>query len=363
MHLENISISSNLGQYEVVFTEDNNVSIPSLDPENMMMVIDRNVWDKYKSSALINFVNHKKIILDVSEEMKTLHAVMNLYDEVMQYAPKKNMTLLSIGGGITQDVTGFVASTLYRGIRWVYVPTTVLAQADSCIGSKTSLNYGNYKNLLGTFFPPRMVIINTAFTDSLTTIDYFSGLGEVVKLHLLGEQHLLDELLLDLDALMNRDQRALTSAIYRSLKIKKGYIEDDEFDGGKRNLLNYGHCFGHAIESAVQYAIPHGQAVVVGMMMANEVAMRRGEITPHNKQRLEQELFNPLIKFEWELINHIAPEKVVEAMGKDKKRTGSDLALILPSEKKGMNKINDLKKEEALDVVRHYRDKDFKQMI
>ena len=354
MLIDPLMVASNLGSYEVVFTEDKEVSFPSLDPKHVIAVVDRNVWERYQASVLRQFAVYKIILLDVHEEMKTLNTVMTIYDEIMQYAPKKNMTLISVGGGITQDVTGFVASTLYRGIRWIYIPTTVLAQADSCIGSKTSLNYEHYKNLLGTFFPPKMVVIHPALTDSLAEIDYFSGLGEIAKLHLLGGNDLLEELVADYDAIMERNREALTRAVYRSLTIKKAFIEEDEFDSGKRNLLNYGHCFGHAIESAAHYAIPHGQAVVVGMMMANEVAMRRGDISTKEKESIERRVLSPLVRFDWKLIRDIDSEKVVEAMGKDKKRTGADLALILPGGELGMQKIHDLKHEEALSVLRSF---------
>ena len=125
-------------------------------------------------------------MLPVREERKTLETVQELYGHFLGRSAKRNMTLISIGGGILQDISGFAASTLYRGINWVFVPTTLLAQADSCIGSKTSLNYQGYKNLLGTFYPPNEVYIYMPFLATQAELDFYSGLGEVVKLHLMG---------------------------------------------------------------------------------------------------------------------------------------------------------------------------------
>ena len=134
-----------------------------------------------------------------------------------------------MGGGITQDITGYLASTLYRGVRWVYAPTTLLAMADSCIGGKTSLNHGARKNLLGTMYPPERVLVHADFVSTLCDADYSSGLGEVVKLHLLGGQDSVDELREALPALLAREAGAVRRATRASLHIKRDFIEEDEF--------------------------------------------------------------------------------------------------------------------------------------
>ena len=162
-----------------------------------------------------------------------------------------------------------MASVLYRGVGWIYVPTTLLAMADSCIGGKTSLNLGSRKNLLGTIYPPNRVIVHAPFVNTLSGDDFASGVGEIVKLHMLGGAGHAEELRAILPALMSRETSVVHRATRTSLEVKRDFIEEDEFDRGRRNLLNYGHCFGHALEAASDFAIPHGLAVVVGMRLAD----------------------------------------------------------------------------------------------
>jgi 3-dehydroquinate synthase len=261
------------------------------------------------------------------------------------------MVLVSIGGGITQDITGFLASTLYRGIRWIFIPTTLLAQSDSCIGSKTSLNYRNYKNLIGTFYPPCKVNVDIRFISTQNNIDFYSGLGEIVKLHVTGGRSYSDYIIDKLPLIMNRQKEVLLKAVRNSLLIKKSYIETDEFDKGRRNLLNYGHCFGHAIETATNFKITHGQAVVLGMILANIVAQARGLLSSGLADRLMNSALMPLIPDQCIRYYSLMP-KIIVAMRKDKKRTGSKLPLIVLKDGYRLVKINDLTDIQAGSAVK-----------
>lgn len=342
-----IKIKSNICDYEVGFKKASEfLEETEKGIADTCYIIDENVWKLYRDSTLMGCDEGRVIILPVSEQGKNLETVQGLYDRLIERVAKRNTTLISIGGGIVQDITGFLASTLYRGIPWIFIPTTLLAQADSCIGSKTSLNYRSYKNLIGTFYPPVGVSIDAGFLATLKDIDFFSGLGEVVKLHIMGGEQHVNAMLGLLPGVMSRSREALEATVYHSLCIKHGYIEGDEFDKGRRNLLNYGHCFGHAVETASDFEIPHGQAVVIGMIAADIVARRRRLLSRELEQYVLQRALMPAL-LEKPRKSFLRSDAIVAAMKKDKKRIGKGLPLIMLSDGYAMLKIDDLGEREA----------------
>ncbi|THI90518.1 MAG: iron-containing alcohol dehydrogenase [Nitrospira sp. CG24A] len=339
-----MTVSSAIRDYQVVFAETMDFISELETTKDHYYVIDKKVWDLYGSSFK-SLNTDLALILPISEEVKCLETVKTVYDALMKCSAKRNMTLISIGGGIIQDITGFVASTLYRGINWIYVPTTLLAQADSCIGSKTSLNYQGYKNLIGTFFPPTKVFINTAFLSTLESEDFYSGLGEVIKLYMIGGESSATAFIKEIDKIKERDRSALAKAIQEVLQIKLQYIQEDEFDTGRRNLLNFGHCLGHAVESTTNFLIPHGQAVLMGILFANIVAKNRGLLSKSRYEFLSRELIlgNICVQHTSVLFN---TDQIFEAMKKDKKRVGEGLALIMMLDDYSLKKFQDLQYDE-----------------
>lgn len=349
-----ITIKSHIRNYDVTFVDYHVISSLLEKYSQRIFVIDHNVWRLYASDLFHEFTYEKVIVLPIHEEGKSLETVQDLYNRLIQYAAKRNMTMISIGGGILQDITGFVASTLYRGINWIFLPTTLLAQADSCIGSKTSLNYKSYKNLIGTFYPPSSVYICPQFLFTQEDSDFFSGLGEVVKLHMMGGNEKVTEILDLLPKIVKKDSLALFTAVRNSLLIKSDYIADDEFDTGKRNLLNFGHCFGHAIESTSEFEIPHGQAVVMGMWLANIAAQNRGILSEERNEFIAQNLLLPTIAItpEEKFLN---TQKIIEAMKKDKKRTGEDLVIIMMKDNYEFTKLNDVQESEVIAALNEFK--------
>ena len=316
-------------------------------------VVDENVWRLYKTSTLAPLDPSRTIIQPINERLKTLESVSLLYDRLADFPTKRNLTLVAIGGGILQDLTGFAASTLYRGISWIYVPTTLLAQADSCIGGKTSLNYKRYKNLVGTFYPPHEVYVHIPFLGTLEEADFYSGLGEVMKLHIMGGPDSVRRLLDLLPAIGRRDDEALTAAVTSSLVIKLAYISEDEFDQGRRNLLNFGHCFGHALETTSDYLIPHGQAVLVGAILANMASRNRGLLSRPLEVELRRTLLEPNLVVRPGRA-HLEPEAVIDAMKKDKKRKGDGLALVVLKDGYEMQRLDDFTPAEARAVLEEF---------
>ncbi len=340
-----MTIRSRVRDYAVHFQDDADFVGGFARFPQKLFVVDENVWNRYGSGLLAGIREEDRMVFPVSEERKTIEGVEEIYDRLMARSAKKNVTLVSFGGGIVQDVTGFVASTLYRGINWVFVPTTLLAQADSCIGSKTSLNYKRFKNVLGTFFPPSEIHVHAPFLRTLGDDDFRSGLGEVVKLHLMGGREATASLVADLPQLFARAPRPLLQAIRRSLEIKLSYTEGDEFDTGRRNLLNYGHCFGHALETVSDYAIPHGQAVIVGMLLANAAATRRGLLRRQTAGRIAESLLLPCLSIPVRE-RHLAPDGLLDAMKQDKKRVGDGLVMVMLRDDHALEKLTDFTEAE-----------------
>lgn len=350
MCVESISIKSNIKNYDVFFEKDDTFIQNLSKLENSVFIIDENVYNAHKEGSLKYIAKDSIIIQPICEELKTINTVCDLYEKIMQFAPRKNLNLVSIGGGITQDITGFVASSLYRGVNWIFIPTTLLAQVDSCIGAKTSLNFNKYKNLIGTFYPPSEIHIYPEFLKTLTQEDFYSGVGEMAKLHLMNGERDTKVFIESLEKIDALDSQTLLERTKNCLNIKKSYIEDDEFDAGKRNMLNYGHCFGHAIESSTNFGISHGQAVVLGMILANKEALKMGILSVENEKFIRENVLEPVLKVE---VPEIDVEKTIEAMGQDKKNLGNGLALVMINDGFEMVKITDLSEGSATCILRN----------
>ncbi|MGB4415275.1 MAG: AroB-related putative sugar phosphate phospholyase (cyclizing) [Paludibacter sp.] len=342
-----INVESKIKNYSIIVQPNFDFLGELSQSSPRAIVIDKNVWTYYEPIFIKFFKKDEVILFEATEPNKTIDSVLQLCDSVMSSQAKKNMTIISIGGGIVQDVSGFLASILYRGVNWIFVPTTLLAQSDSCMGSKTSLNYKSYKNLLGSFFPPTKIFVNVEFTKTLTEQDFYSGLGEVVKLHLMGGQRNIDIIsskIIELDSKRN-DVDFITELVRDSLSIKYSYIKDDEFDTGRRNLLNFGHCFGHALEVSSHYAIPHGTAVVVGMIFANIIASKRGLLSKDNENSYFNNILRYSFKFQFKK-DQFNKDTILAALKMDKKRTGEGLPLILIQDNMELTKIIDMTSEE-----------------
>jgi 3-dehydroquinate synthase len=342
-----IHVHSNIRDYDVTFEESPAFINDLIQLSPRIFVVDQNVWQIYSDSILNDLPREETIVLPVDEDRKNYESVAYLYNQLIDRSAKRNLILISIGGGILQDITGFVASTLYRGIKWIFIQTTLLAQCDSCIGSKTSLNYKGFKNLVGTFYPPHSVHIYTPFLKTLQPLDFFSGLGEVVKLHIMGGDDLIEKYSSIHSLIISKDPDALRQAITQALCIKMEYMTGDEFDLGRRNLLNFGHCFGHAIEAITDFSIPHGQAVVIGMLLANNVSYERGHLTKVVYNDLSEKLLMPTL-FNPPARKDLNTVEIINAMKKDKKRVGQGLSLVMLKGDYDLIKVDDLSETEVI---------------
>ncbi|MFI9651972.1 3-dehydroquinate synthase [Guyparkeria halopsychrophila] len=228
------------------------------------------------------------IALPDGEQYKTLETLERIFDFLMEKQVDRKTTLIALGGGVIGDITGFAAASFQRGVPFIQVPTTLLAQVDSSVGGKTGVNHPRGKNMIGAFYQPRCVLADTGSLDTLPDRELSAGLAEVIKYGLLWDEDFLDWIETNMDALRQRDKAALTEAIRQSCLIKAEIVRQDEREGGIRALLNLGHTFGHAIEAGMGYGRwLHGEAVGAGMCMAADLSHRLDLIDTPTVQRIE----------------------------------------------------------------------------
>lgn len=324
---EPLIIQSHKGSYSVHFDEallSNPARLLEGEPH---FLIDANVARLYKAELQSVLTHPNTIVIEATETNKSLEKTIPIFERLIFNNIRRDHVLVAIGGGVIQDVTCFIATTLLRGLPWRFIPTTLLAQADSCIGSKSSINLGSTKNILGTFNPPQNIIICTGFLKTLKDTDTRSGIGEIIKVHAIDGVKAFDRLAADFERLFE-DQAVLVKYIRSALLIKKRFIEEDEFDRGIRNVFNYGHSFGHAIESATNYVVPHGIAVTIGMDMANHIAVERQLLSKEHYQRMHTTLHKNYDKY---ARTTISIDEMFSALMKDKKNTTTMLGLIFPT--------------------------------
>jgi 3-dehydroquinate synthase len=321
-----LEIQSKISNYSIHFIENLDTIQTLIDQPNTITFIDSNVSRLYPALH-----RESNIVVECTENVKTLDGTHSIFDNLIERKANIQTRLVVIGGGILQDLIGFCASTYCRGIQYDLVPTTLLSQADSCLGGKTSINVKGKKNILGTFYPPNNIYICTEFLKTLSTLDYCSGLGEVYKFHILENR--INQFNIDGD---------ITDMIYRGLLFKGDILSRDEFDKGERKYLNFGHTFGHALETTSQNNLPHGIAVILGCMIASRIASKLEYKVPNYNQLLEKgiELINKAnIKLEQSWFDL---ESLLEIVKSDKKSTGK-LTMVLSTDHNFLQDIEDIK--------------------
>jgi 3-dehydroquinate synthase len=289
------------------------------------LIIDAKVAELHAKALGPALAGASVLRVEATELNKSLERFPDHATHLLSRGLRRGHTLVAVGGGIIQDITAFLAATMLRGVPWVFHPTTLLAQADSCIGSKSSVNVGAWKNQLGTFTPPREIRVSLDALSTLDERDMRSGIGEMIKVHVIAGPEEVRALAADFPRLL-ADRAALERALRRSLEIKKRLIELDEFDEKERLVLNYGHSFGHAIESATDFAIPHGIAVTMGMELANALSVRRGLVA-----RAELEAAATMIaanRAGFERVE-VPEDRFLQALARDKKNAGTGEARLV----------------------------------
>jgi 3-dehydroquinate synthase len=268
-----------------------------------------------------------RIVLPDGEAEKNWSSLMRIYDVLLAEKCDRKITLIALGGGVIGDMTGFAAATYMRGVPFIQVPTTLLAQVDSSVGGKTGINHPLGKNMIGAFYQPQAVIADTRTLDTLRPRELPAGLAEVIKHGAIIDPEFFDWIETNIPKLLARDQAALAHAVQRSCEIKANVVRQDEREGGLRAILNFGHTFGHAIEAGLGFGVwLHGEAVGCGMAMAADLSYRMGYIDEAARQRivaLVQAAGLPV------KAPDLGVDRWLELMEVDKKNEGGQIKFIL----------------------------------
>ena len=305
-----------------------------------LVYIDRKVKALHFADESL-FEGCAQMVVDASEALKTLDGALQLTEFLDSNSATKSTMLIVIGGGIVQDVAGFACCIYKRGIPWTYIPTTFLAQGDSGMGGKAGLNYRGAKNILALFSAPRQVIIHPHFLSTLREEDLLSGLGEVYRLHVTGGPDFLSIYEAGYHRYQFGDRRVLNDLLVSALSVKRAVIEEDEFETDIRRAMNYGHSMGHAFEALTDHAIPHGTAVVLGMLVENQISHGRGLLSSEDLERLRNNARPLITERVRSLMREMDASEILDILGRDKKSEGKVLKLAL-LEKPGRINFADL---------------------
>ncbi len=265
-----LHIKTSTGGYKVTVGFGTLTKVLSAD--DAIWIVDENVRRLHA-----NLIPNNSVTVHALESEKSLRTVERLLEKMREHNVTRETRVIAVGGGITQDLVTFAASAYMRGVRWVYCPTTLLSMIDSCIGGKSSINVGGFKNLAGNFYPPDEVVVDTRFCETLSTTQMIEGFCEASKIcYARSDASFQNYLSLTRGSSSKLTNEQLAALIAFCLDTKRYFIEEDEFDRGIRQLLNFGHTFGHAIESATNYQVSHGVAVGLGMLAAQQLSVHSG---------------------------------------------------------------------------------------
>jgi 3-dehydroquinate synthase len=317
--MKQLEIHGKTGHSRIVVGESLK-NLPDYLPETPVVIItDEIVAGLYEK----DFPEAPIIKIGMGEGIKTLDTVARIYRELIRLEADRSAFLLGIGGGIVCDVTGFVASTYLRGVRFGYAPTTLLAQVDASVGGKTGVNVDGYKNMAGVFSQPEFVVCDPGVLKTLPERDFCSGFAEIVKHGAISDADYFSFLEKNAEKALALDMAVLERIIYDSVAIKAGVVNQDETEKGERRKLNFGHTFGHAVEKTT--GLPHGEAVSIGMIVAARLSEAKGMLAKADVDRM----MNLLSRFRLPILIQGDCGKLIDAMARDKKRERDMIHFVL----------------------------------
>ncbi len=284
----------------------------------------------YLPQLLIDLADYQVDVIKLAdgESWKTLETVSEIMDQLMLKRYDRQTTLIALGGGVVGDITGFVASCYRRGIHFIQIPTTLLAQVDASIGGKTGVNHALGKNMIGTFYQPNCVISDLKWLDTLPDREYFSGLAEIIKYGLIGDSEFYQWLKEHIKPLVNREKSILLEAIYKSCQYKSSVVALDECDKEVREILNFGHTIGHAIETTTHYKMfLHGEAVSIGMVLAMDLSIELNQVP--SQALLDLKSLLKAANLPTELPINIKKNDLLSTLFQDKKVLKNQLRFVL----------------------------------
>jgi 3-dehydroquinate synthase len=334
--LKKVTVETKSKSYPVYIGSDIFKSLPELIkkqnlPERVFVIIDKKVDSIYgtRIKKIITSFSNKSYFLSISasERTKSFKASQQIYAKLSEKKFTRDTLIIAIGGGTVGDLAGFIASTYMRGLPVIHIPTTLLAAVDSSVGGKTAINFGETKNLIGTFYQPELVLIDTEFLKSLPIRELISGCGEIIKYSYLTDEKLYNDLLLKYNLILKKDFSSLNNVITECIKIKSSVVSSDEKEiSGVRKILNFGHTFAHSFEINSGYKLAHGLAVISGIISALYLSYTKGLI---NKTKLDQMIELPL-KFKSSIkLESFNESDILRSMMLDKKNREGEIRFVL----------------------------------
>lgn len=355
--------------YDIVFTQDfdllaDEMQALGIEGRRVAVIADSNTAKLFGSTVCDILEGHCKEVLlhsfPAGESNKTLDTVKGIYKALIEAKFDRKDLLVALGGGVVGDITGYAAATYLRGIDFVQIPTTLIAQSDSSIGGKTGVDFDGYKNMVGAFYMPKLVYMNISALKELDDRQFYAGFAEVMKHGLIKDALFYEWLLDNMYEIHDRDSDVLLEMVMKSCTIKKLVVEKDPKEKGERVLLNFGHTIGHAIEKAMDFSMLHGECIALGMVAAAYISWK------HNWLSMDEyyEVRDMFVPFNLPIsIDSIHPEEILQLMKLDKKMEAGQIKFIL-LKKVGKAVIDrTVTDDEVMEAVReiYFSDEDAKE--
>ncbi len=354
--MEKLYVDLGEKSYDILFT-DSFAALPRAlsdinAPEKLLIVTDTNVEKMYADevNALLRENGYDSVIyaFPSGEESKNMDSILGICRACIAHEMDRKSMIVALGGGVAGDMAGFAAAIFMRGIDFVQVPTTLLSQSDSSVGGKTGIDFMDSKNILGAFHQPRLVYINVTTLKTLPREQFISGMGEVIKHGIIRDGSFFDYVESNADKIKLLDCETLIKMDKRNCAIKAGVVERDEKETGLRAILNFGHTIGHAVESAYNFKMTHGECVGIGIIGASYIAQKRGMIDGLTFKRIK----NALDLYGFKTQPDLPPfEDIFSFMDKDKKKTDGRLKFILPVQIGEVVQTTDVDRDEILPAL------------
>jgi len=324
--MKKIFVKSSKKTYSVTSIKNLKITLEKLNKNNNIhILVDKNIFNLFKTSFENKIIYKSFYIVEAIEDNKDIYHTAKYIEYLIKNKIKKDHKIVAVGGGLVQDIASFTASILLRGIDWIYIPTTLLAMADSCIGSKSGINVGKYKNQIGAFHPPSEIYIYFSFLINLPKKEVINGIGEIIKHAFIKGSKEFDYIIKNINNVPG-NKKITEEIIYKSLLIKKEIVEKDEFENNYRKLLNYGHTFGHALEGYTKHAIPHGLGVLIGMDIANYISVNKKMLSLSDFKRNHEIISRHTSHYN---IKNLDLNRYLDFISHDKKSVEDGLNVIL----------------------------------